>query len=137
MRALSVAFACLPLASCNFYSADAISARVVDAETLKPLEGVNVVAAWKVKGGLEGGNVVGYTNVLEAVTTKDGVFTFPSWGPRLNMYFGRVRLEAPQLLFFKSGYRFYTVTNHGDSLSRAAIRNAFGLERQDDIASAL
>jgi hypothetical protein len=114
-----IILAWVPLAACGFYSADEITAYVVDAETRTPLEGVNVVAAWEVKGGLEGGNVLGYVNVMEAVTNKDGSFHFSSWGPRPNMHFGVILIEAPQLLFFKSGYRFHTVVNGGSVWTRA------------------
>lgn len=109
----------LPLAACGFYIADEITARVVDAETRMPLGSVNVVAAWEVKGGLEGGNVLGYMKVMEALTSQDGSFHFPSWGPKPNIHSGAIMGEAPQLLFFKSGYRFHTVVNGGSVWVRA------------------
>lgn len=104
---------------CGFYSAAPISAQVIDSETREPLGNVNVVAAWEVKGGLEGGNVSGYVNVLETVTAADGTFSIPSWGPRINLYLGKIRLEAPQLFFFRGGYRFHTVANTGAVLGSA------------------
>ena len=57
-------------ASTRQYSADAIAARVVDADSGAPVDGVNVVAGWEVKGGMEGGNIVGWVKVMETVTTS-------------------------------------------------------------------
>jgi hypothetical protein len=107
------------LTGCGFYSAEPITARVVDAETGLPLEGVNVVAAWRIEGGMNYGDTVGYMNVMETVTDKSGRFHFPGWGPRPNTHTGKVRLEAPGLMFFKSGYRYEAVENQGDLLGFA------------------
>jgi len=96
---------------CGFaYTADPISARVVDAETGQPLAGVNVAALWTLKGGLEGGNVVGYANILETVTDANGAFSFPGWGPR-PIAFGQLRAEAPLMMFFKPDYAYHQVQN--------------------------
>ena len=102
----------LPLQSCAFYySAAPIEAWVVDAETGKPLEGVVVTANWQLKGGLEGGNPVGQMMVMEAVTDQNGRFHFPAWGPTRNISDGRIKDAAPQLLLFKSGYRYLNLFN--------------------------
>ena len=58
---------CISVSSCGIYSADEITATVVDADTNVPLEGVNVVAAWIVRGGVNFGATVGYINVMETV----------------------------------------------------------------------
>ena len=80
-RARTTAFA---LTSCvRVYYADPIKARVVDAATGTPVEGVNVLAAWQAKGGLEGGNIMGYVKVMEDVTDANGEFSFPGWGPKV------------------------------------------------------
>ena len=65
----------------NTYSAKAIEAWVVDAETKKPLEGVIVVAHWELRYGLEGGGSY-QLQVMETVTDKNGRFYFPAWGPK-------------------------------------------------------
>jgi len=86
------------------YSADPLTAWIVDKDTGAPIEGVNVVAAWELKGGLEGGNVVGYVTVMETVTDTSGKFSFAAWGPKRHRDSGLVRSGAPLLIFFKSGY---------------------------------
>ena len=75
--------ACMaPLQACsNSYSAKPIEAWVVDAQTGKPLEGVNVVAHWKLRYGLEGGGSY-QLHIMEDVTDKNGRFFFPAWGPK-------------------------------------------------------
>src|SRR5690348_13390482 len=65
--------------SATYYSAEPITAWVVDAETKQPLAGVNVVAHWQLEGGLEGGNNIGQMMVMEAVTDTAGKFSFPAW----------------------------------------------------------
>ena len=107
---------CFPLAACGFYSADPISARVVDAESGQGIVTAHVVAAWEVYGGLENGNVEGYVKVMETVTDGSGTFHFPGWGPRLNMRPGLVRNHtAPAIMVFKSGYAYRAVGNKGDA----------------------
>ena len=65
------------------YSAEAIEAKVIDADTKKPLDGVVVTANWQLEEGTLGGNVqAGQLMVMEAVTGKDGKFAFPGWGPK-------------------------------------------------------
>lgn len=91
------------------YSAEAIEAQVVDAETKKPIEGVIVTINWQLLGGFEGGNVLGQMKVMETVTDKTGRFYFPAWGPERRTR-GYLR-EAPQLLLFKSGYEYRRLAN--------------------------
>lgn len=111
---IATAFLILPLQACGalYYSAEPIEAWVVDAETNQPLEGVNVVANWELKGGLEGGNLVGQVMVIEAITDSKGRFYFPGWGPISNLLtFGHIRENGPQLLIFKSGYKYQRLIN--------------------------
>jgi hypothetical protein len=107
------------VSACGIYSADEITATVVDADTKAPIEGVNVVAEWTIRGGINYGATVGYMNVLETVTDKNGKFHFASWGPRLNFRIGEIRQEAPALMLFKSGYRYTAMENNGSSLAAA------------------
>lgn len=101
-----------PLQSCAlYYSAAPIEASVVDAESGKPLEGVIVTANWQLKGGMEGGNDFGQMMVMEAVTDKNGRFYFPAWGPKRNVSDGHIKSDGPQLLLFKSGYRYVVLSN--------------------------
>ena len=103
-RAVIVLTTALVLSSCaRIYYADPIKARVVDAATGAPVEGVNVLAAWQAKGGLEGGNITGYVKVMEDVTNANGEFSFPGWGPKVWMN-GGIRDGAPLLILLKPGY---------------------------------
>jgi hypothetical protein len=115
---LSLLLAGTVLTGCTVYSADPITATVVDADTGAPIEGVNVVAAWELQGSWNYGDAVGYVNVLESVTDGNGHFSFPSWGPRVANR-GKVRLSAPALYIFKSGYRFGVYENNGPSTVNA------------------
>jgi hypothetical protein len=95
------------------YSAEAIEARVVDADTKQPLEGVIVTANWELRGGglaLGGSTAVGQIQVMEAVTDQNGRFFFPAWGP-IKQFKGELHDKDPQLLFFKSGYAYRILWN--------------------------
>jgi hypothetical protein len=101
--ALAIAVACTACGGERTYTAEPIAARIVDAETGLPVEGVNVVAAWQAKGGLEGGNIMGYVNVMEDVTNANGEFSFPAWGPK-KWRNGAIRDGAPLLILLKPTY---------------------------------
>ncbi len=111
----------MPLCVCaKKYSAEPISAQVVDADTKEPIEGVVVVAAWELKGGLEGGNLKGVMMVMETVTDQSGRFHFAGWGPKrkpsyIHWYEDvRLKSESPEFFLFKNGYRFGTFLNDTD-----------------------
>ena len=110
---------CISVSSCGIYSAQEITATVVDADSKDPIEGVNVVAHWAVRGGINYGATVGYVNVMETVTDKNGQFHFSGWGPKPNLHLGEIRQKAPALMLFKSGYRYTAVENGGGSLNAA------------------
>lgn len=108
----------LPACATN-YSAEPITAWVVDAETNQPVEGVVVVAHWQLEGGLEGGNNLGQMMVMEAVTDAGGKFSFAAWGPKempgnYPLYASNARLKNmdPEMLFFKSGYQYLRLENN-------------------------
>ena len=77
------------------YSAEPITAVVVDAETRQVLESVNVLVLWD----LEDPNGRGgpYWIFEETVTDKEGRFQFPVVQNMLNDFLGRVRKKRPQL----------------------------------------
>lgn len=101
----------LPLSACGFvYRADAIEGWVVDGETGKPLEGVVVVAHWQLKGGFEGGTPIRELQILETATDASGRYHFPAWGPKFALS-GSLKSESPEVLMFKSGYRFLGLAN--------------------------
>ena len=120
--ATAVAMAAVPSCGVDItYSADPITAWVVDKDTGAPIQGVNVVAAWELKGGLEGGNIMGYVMVMEAVTDTSGKFSFPGWGPKRHRGSGIIRSGAPKLIFFKSGY--YSGAEANSNLTEAAPKH--------------
>ncbi len=88
------------------YTAEPMTAVVIDADTKKPLEGVVVVAHWQLITGTAGGSVeAGQLMVMEAVTGPDGKFTFPGFGPKT--VWNRVLVnQDPELLLFRPGYEY-------------------------------
>ena len=99
------------------YSAEPITARVVEAGTQEPIEGVVVVAAWVLEGGLEGGNIKGVMTVMETITDQSGAFHFAGWGLKSKPSYirwvddARLKSYAPEFFLFKSGYRAVTLQN--------------------------
>lgn len=105
----------LPLQGCaRDYSAKSIEAWVVDTETGKPLEGVNVVARWELRYGLEGGGAY-QLQVMETVTDKNGQLFFPAWGPKeIPQHLpseARLKNADPEIAIFKSGYKALVLRN--------------------------
>lgn len=111
MRSFFTSFMCLmalliPLQGCAqlTYSAKAIQGRIVDADTGQPLEGVNIVAQWKIDRASVG-DAKALLHVTETVTDANGNYSFPAWGP-INLPpmadFGQGR--DPLLSIFKGGY---------------------------------
>jgi hypothetical protein len=100
------------------YSAEPITATVVDAETGQALEGVNVLVLWD----LQDPNARGapYWIFEEAVTDKEGRFHFPGWGPKpvpRTLWGPAYRLgpEQPVIYLFKPGYPLESVSNPWES----------------------
>lgn len=104
------------------YSAEAIEASVIDAETKQPLEGVVVTANWELRGGASpgGSTAVGQLMVLEAVTDKNGRFYFPAWGP-IRQFKGELHNHDPKLVLFKSGYEYRILSNKSRFDAEAAL----------------
>ena len=122
---VGVALLWVSLPACSgipfFYSAEAIEGRVTDADTGKPLEGVILVAHWQLQGGFEGGTPIKELQIAEAVTDRDGRYSFPGWGPRFAAS-GHLKSESPEILLFKPGYKFRALSNNwypGKDLSKS------------------
>lgn len=97
------------------YVVEPMKARVVEAESGQPLEGVVVVAHWELEHGTVGGNVPsGQLRVMEAVTGKDGRFSFSGFDPQ-TVRGGFLVDKAPELLVFKSGYKYRRLLNEYSS----------------------
>lgn len=102
-----LSMSCLQGCATGGYSAEAIEARVVDADTGQPVEGVVVDAFWVLRqGSFAGGGVPPPPlKILETVTDKNGRFYLPAWGPIPNTTGGAYFWgEDPLLIFFKRGY---------------------------------
>jgi hypothetical protein len=111
-------------------------ARVVDAETKQPLEGVVVLAWWTRHVRSFGGPGEEYRDSQEVLTDKDGRFTIASrWFFSLNPL---VFFRGPFFIMFKPGYgRFewpgYQGSEHWPEEKRAALRTAAQLLQLDGI----
>jgi len=106
----------LPLPACsshpNQYSAEAIEAWVVDAETKQPLSDVIVVANWGLHvGTIDGRKPGGQLVVMETVADKDGRFSFPAWGPKRRPFNTFLDNMDPGLALFKPGYEYRGMQN--------------------------
>jgi hypothetical protein len=111
-----VAFATLPACATPVtYSAEPIEAWVVDAETKTPLENVVVVANWALETTSRivphQTNAAGSLVILEAVTDKNGRFYLPPWGPKWHLGNGELTDSDPELILFKSGYKYLRISN--------------------------
>ena len=110
---LCMSFALMVVPACATpvtYSAESIEARIVDADTKQPLEGVIVVAHWVLEGGIHVDRV-GELVILETVTDKTGRFYFSGWGPIRHWKRSRLTNMDPELLLFKSGYEHKRLAN--------------------------
>ncbi|RFC32155.1 MAG: hypothetical protein DID91_2727703692 [Candidatus Nitrotoga sp. MKT] len=111
-----LALAMLLLQGCaQSYSAKPIEAWVVDAETGKPLEGVNVVAHWELRAGIKDTKPY-QLQIIEDVTDKNGRFFFPAWGPEEipeHLHWeARLENNDPGIVIFKSGYEVKGMQNN-------------------------
>ena len=95
-----------------YFTAAPIEAWVVDAETGQAIEGAVVTANWQLVGfGFDtGGRKLGQLEVMETVTDQNGRFYFPGF-TKVNISGNQLREEDPQILIFKSGYRYMRITN--------------------------
>ncbi|MBI3301590.1 MAG: hypothetical protein HYZ72_05880 [Deltaproteobacteria bacterium] len=108
------------------YSAEAIEAWVVDEETGQPLEGVIVIANWKLWGGIHP-DVIGSLVVMETVTDANGRFFFPAWGPEPRPAGSYLHTDDPLLLLFKRDYAYLAAGNPPtEGVNKNALRRFEG-----------
>jgi hypothetical protein len=109
-----------------FYMAEDIEGWVVDAHSGEPIEGVVVTANWELKRGTLGGDIpCGQAHVDEAVTDPAGHFYFARWGPKIRPIGCEIVFQDPQLLLFKSGYKFRRLQNAVRSVwNRGVVRRS-------------
>lgn len=110
------------------YFAKEIRGQVVDEATGQPLEGVVIVAEWRLYAeGIGSGGHGGTLNTLEAVTDKDGRYHIPGWGPRPRPPFAYLDHLDPELKFFRSEYYPRQLTNEilgGANRNRSSVRTS-------------
>jgi hypothetical protein len=109
------------------YFAKASRGQVVDDGTGQPLEGVVLVAEWRLYSmGIGSGGRGGALNTLEAVTDMDGKYQIAGWGPRLRPFFAYLDQQDPELVVFKSGYYPQLLANPflGAGRNRNVVRSS-------------
>lgn len=87
-----------------FYIGSSISGKVVDEDTGKPIEGLNVVADWELRTGFLESHIAKPIYITETVTDENGYFYIDGWGPRFNKIFHSIHEEDPMLILLKDGY---------------------------------
>jgi len=114
LRFLLVTTLAMAMEACAdpYYTSAPIEAWVVDADTGATIEGAVVTANWQLVGfGFEtGGRKLGQLEVMETVTDRNGRFYFPGF-TKVNLSGNVLREEDPQILIFKSGYRYLRAAN--------------------------
>lgn len=115
LRLVAAALLSLQMAGCaSSYSAKSISTTVIDVESGQPLEGVIVVAHWRLRFGLEGGGGTDM-KIMETMTDQQGHFFFPAWGPEpvpkgLPVE-ARLKGQDPEIILFKQDYSAMALAN--------------------------
>ena len=101
------------IGGCSTLSAAPVTARVVDADTGKPLVGVAIEAYWELhEGSLFGhSSGCGAIYVEGAVTDSNGEFHIPGWGPITVYGSCDMRGDNPSLILFKPGYDYQGLNN--------------------------
>ena len=86
---------CVSLA---YYEGD-YHGKVIDAETLQPIEGAVVLGVWTLEYGTAGGPVNEYYDARETVTDKNGEFMIKGMRPR-----AMTHLQKMDIVILKVGY---------------------------------
>ena len=100
-----VVLASLFVPGCDFfrkpaqYQATPIKGRVVDAATNEGIGNVVVAAFWGLYSGFQDLGFVGYLEVKETLSDKDGNFVIDGWGPRSKSEKGVITDDQPVLIF--------------------------------------
>jgi hypothetical protein len=105
---LAAAVVCCAVSACSApeYSSPAWSGRVIERNDGAPVEGAIVVVRWQLEGF--DSKFAGWLLMDEAVSDKDGVFHFKSWGPMRTPdnrgSLTRMSPNVPEISVFKPGY---------------------------------
>lgn len=112
LKVLLTLIAVLWLQSCavaDVYNMQGMEGRVVDKATQQPLDGVMVVEAWGIGGGIEG-HEIGYLPLNEAETDDTGRYVIPARGTK-RVAEGYLTEQSPWIYYFKPGYVFAIKSN--------------------------
>jgi len=104
LGAILLFLGCNSLIAPLVYFAKPFGGRVIDAESLQPIEGAVVVAEWRPYYLLFVDRSTPM-KVVETVTDAQGNYSFPGWGPRLRLWTERLDVCDPELAVFKMGYK--------------------------------
>ena len=107
---------CVSLA---YYEGD-YHGKVIDAETLQPIEGAVVLGVWSKGYHGAGGIAHEYYDARETVTNENGEFTIKGMGPRAVTH-----LEKMDIVIFKVGYEEVGLTSW-DSLKNGNLLSGSG-----------
>ena len=73
--------------------------KVIDAETLQPIEGAVAIGVWSLEYGTVGGPVHEHYDARETLTDQNGEFSIKGMGPRAVTH-----LRKMKIVIFKAGY---------------------------------
>jgi hypothetical protein len=102
------------LSACTFsispFDEPLVRGKVIDQDTLQPLQGVIVYGFYvTAEGSIAGGTV--YRDVVRSFETQTdaaGVFEIPAWNSGYQLVRGQPRGEFPKIGFYKGGYNTKT-----------------------------
>lgn len=91
------------------YSGEAVSGRVVDAQTGKPIAGAIVIGINELSApyGMEGHIIAGNMHAEEVLTDEDGNYQLAAWGPKPRDGKTFLNHPGPKILVYKNGYELY------------------------------
>lgn len=112
----------------SVYYSPEIRGRIL-APNGQPVTDTIVVAGWKVRT-MYFNNTWGQLALHEVVTSENGEFSIPAWGPRL-LWKGALMIDQPTLRIFKGGYVPLIVRNvEGPPMKSAPSFLRFRLQDQ-------
>jgi hypothetical protein len=97
-----------------FYFAKSIDAQVVEKETGKPVDGVNVVAIWILENGFPEAGPRDILKVEETFTDQKGKFHLDKWGPRFK-FVAYLNSYSPLLILYDNNHKIEVLENGGQT----------------------
>lgn len=92
--------------------------KVIDKETMRPIEGAAVVAVWQMDTPMIGHASITVYDARETVTDQEGNFTTPwVWGGSINLF---PKLRPPNFTIFKPGYEAFRARRFTSQMNPAS-----------------